>query len=76
MDDDNEEYEETTQVYPEEPPQAGPNAWDIVRILTLPALSLSQGIAKMIDQFYGLLIYQSEVHDARKANEEMEKAFK
>jgi hypothetical protein len=66
------EYEE----YPEREPQAGPNRYDVARVLLLPLLSVTQGYAKMIDQFYGLLVLQSEVHDAKKAAEEMEKAFK
>lgn len=77
--DESEEYEveyEESETYPEEVPQAGANVWDVARILTLPLLGLSRGFASMIDQGYGLLIHMSETHDAKKAAEEMEKAFK
>lgn len=72
--DENEETED--EFYPEEGPKAGPNIYDIARVLMLPLLGLTQGFSTMTDQLYGLLSLQSEVHDAKKAAEEMEKAFK
>lgn len=80
MSDDDEEYEEVEYeeipIYPETIPEAHVNAWDIARILALPALGLSQGFAKMFDQGYSLLIHMSEQHDAKKAAMEMEQALK
>lgn len=79
MNEDNEEFDEAeyeeVESYPEEVPQADVNVWDVARIMLLPLLGLSQGVAKMVDQGYSLFIHMSEQHDAKKANEEMEKAL-
>lgn len=71
MDEDNESTE-----YPEQAPQAGINRFDVIRILMMPAVGFAQGAAEMYEHLTLLFMHQSEIHDKKKAAEEMEKALK
>lgn len=74
MDDDDEVQEQ--EYYPENEPQAGTNRYDLLRIALMPLAGLAQGTALMIDQLLGQLSLQSQVHDDKKAAEQMSESFK
>lgn len=73
MDDDEAQEPET---YPENEPQTGTNRYDLLRIALMPLAGLAQGIALAIDQTLGQLSLQSQVHDDKKAAEQMTETFK
>lgn len=76
MSHEDENYSEEVQQYPETVPQLGPNLWDIVRVLLYPVLGLFQGYSAMFGAFQDYALLQSQVHDEKKASEDLERSFK
>ena len=71
-----EEDDEYTEENPEKVPQAAPNAWDVARVLSMPLVGYFQGVAAMFDHMIALFILQSEIHDSKKAAQDMQNLLK
>lgn len=72
MEDDNESTEEN----PETVPQAAINGWDIARVLMMPLVGFFKGVDAMYDHLTALFIMQSEIHDDKKASQDIERLLK
>lgn len=70
------EDDEQREQYPENPPQIGPNLWDILRVLLYPSVGFFQGLSAMFGAFQDYALLQSQVHDDKKASEDLANTFK
>jgi len=70
------ENDESTEISPEEVPQDAPNLWDVLRVLMMPLIGFFQGVNVMFDSLTSLFILQSQIHDEKKASQEIEDLLK
>ena len=62
--------------YPETVSQIGPNKWDLIRVMLIPASAFFQGGAAMFDALADYAILQSQVFDEKKAFKSLSDALK